>query len=67
MSKKCKIKSAIVMKFATISGEVCYLNFGCNTKFAYKELDNGYVRVFRKNCDMEIKKQDFERMFEIID
>lgn len=64
--KECVVKSPTVMHFPTITGEVCYLSFGYNTKFNYRELSNGNVALYRNQIDIEIKRNEFERLFKIV-
>jgi len=62
---KCILKSPTALYFPTITGESCFLHFGCNTKFEYID-DGGKVILIRKNMEFTIPYTDFKRMFRII-
>jgi hypothetical protein len=61
-SGKCKLKEFNMMNFSTFNASA-FLYFHANTRFDYKELNNGRVLLSRKSMELEIPKDVFEQRF----
>jgi hypothetical protein len=61
MRGKCKNRDVLILNYNTMYN--CTLHFGYNNKFEFIKTNNNTVRLFKKNIDIEIPVEDFNKYF----
>lgn len=59
---KCKTRDFCMFNFRTIGGYSADLWFGANTKFEFKEQEDGTYLLMRKGVTLTIPEVDFNKM-----